>query len=74
MLAAADTPLVSLFGPTSPEKFAPYTSRGVIVTAQQFGSGDTMAAIPLQAVAETLERFQAESGSNGERSAETDPR
>lgn len=60
MLAAADTPLVSLFGPTSPEKFAPYSSRGVIVTAQQFGASDAMAAIPLETVAETLKGFLSE--------------
>ncbi len=64
MLAAADVPLVSLFGPTSPEKFAPYTSRGVIVTAQQFGGSDAMAAIPLEAAAETLERFLAAGSGN----------
>ena len=50
MLAAADVPLLSLFGPSSPEKFAPYTSRGVILTARQFGSSDAMTEIPLQAV------------------------
>ena len=60
MLAAADTPLVSLFGPTAPEKFAPYTSRGVIVTAQRFGDGDAMESIPLETVTETLDDFLSE--------------
>ncbi len=65
MLAAADVPLLSLFGPTSPEKFAPYTSRGAVVTARQFGSSDAMAEIPLQAVDASLERFLADlSGSS----------
>lgn len=55
MLAAADTPLVSLFGPTPPEKFAPAAHRLTIVRAQDFGS-DAMAAIPVEAVAEALEK------------------
>lgn len=54
MLAAADTPLVSLFGPTPPEKFAPFVSLGKIVTAQSFGS-EEMSAIPVDAVSEALE-------------------
>ena len=54
MLAAADTPLVSLFGPTPPEKFAPFVSLGKIVTAQSFGS-EEMSSIPVDAVSEALE-------------------
>jgi len=49
MFAAADTPLVSLFGPTSADKLAPATSRLSVLTAQSFG-GDDMAAIPVDAV------------------------
>jgi ADP-heptose:LPS heptosyltransferase len=54
MLAAGGAPMVSLFGPTPPEKFAPTAARLRIVRAQAFG-GDTMAAIPLDAVSEALE-------------------
>ncbi len=49
MLAASDVPLVSLFGPTPPAKFAPATRRLVVLRAQDFGSGH-MAAIPVGAV------------------------
>lgn len=53
ILAAGDTPLVSLFGPTPPDKFAPATPRLEIVRAQDFGSED-MDAIPENAVAAAL--------------------
>lgn len=53
MLGAADIPLLSLFGPTPPEKFAPRAGRAAILRAQDFG-GDTMDAIPQAAVAAAL--------------------
>jgi ADP-heptose:LPS heptosyltransferase len=53
MLAAGDAPLVSLFGPTAPEKFAPTTPRLRVLRAQDFG-GATMAAIPAEAVERAL--------------------
>ena len=56
ILAAADTPLVSLFGPTSPEKFAPSTSQLKIIRAQDFG-GDKMSLIPETVVRESLEKL-----------------
>ncbi|MDA8229875.1 MAG: glycosyltransferase family 9 protein [Magnetospirillum sp.] len=56
MLAAADAPLVSLFGPTPPEKFAPATSRLAILRAQDWG-GASMDLIPAEAVADALEPF-----------------
>lgn len=49
MLAAADVPLVSLFGPTPPEKFAPRTRRLTVVKAQDWG-GEAMERIPVEAV------------------------
>lgn len=49
MLAAADCPLISLFGPTSAEKLAPRVSRGKIICSQDFGS-DAMKAIRWEAV------------------------
>ena len=58
MLAAAEIPLISLFGPTSPEKFAPVTPRLCIVQAQAFG-GETMDVIPLSAVADLVEDILA---------------
>ncbi len=54
MMAAANVPLVTLFGPTNAEKFRPLVSRGRIVRAQDHG-GDDMAAIPVGPVAAALE-------------------
>lgn len=54
MLAAADIPLLSLFGPTAPEKFAPFVTRGTVLRAQDFG-GTEMTAIPVDAVEAALE-------------------
>jgi ADP-heptose:LPS heptosyltransferase len=53
MMAAADIPLISLFGPTDPGKFAPWTRRLLVLRAQDWGSAD-MAAIPVSAVAAAL--------------------
>lgn len=49
MLAAVDCPLVSLFGPTAPEKLAPRVTHGKIIRAQTFGSSQ-MKAIMWEAV------------------------
>ena len=53
LLAAADCPLVSLFGPTSAAKFAPFADRLTLIEAQAFGSED-MAAIPIEAVSSAV--------------------
>lgn len=53
MLAAADIPLVSLFGPTDPAKFAPWCARNSIIRAQDHGA-ETMEAIPVAAVLAAL--------------------
>jgi ADP-heptose:LPS heptosyltransferase len=54
MLAAGDRPLVSLFGPTDPAKFAPRARHLTVLRAQAFGADD-MAAIPLEAVVAALQ-------------------
>lgn len=51
MLAAADIPLLTLFGPTNSEKFRPIISRGEVMSAQARGSED-MAAITTDEVIE----------------------
>ncbi len=53
MFAAADCPLVSLFGPTRPEKFAPLVSRRRVLRAQDHG-GTEMACIPQEAVEDAV--------------------
>ncbi|MGH7122568.1 MAG: glycosyltransferase family 9 protein [Acetobacteraceae bacterium] len=49
LLAAAGTKLISLFGPTPAEKFAPFSPSLTIIRAQHFGA-TAMSAIPVQAV------------------------
>ena len=56
MLAAAGVPLLSLFGPTSPDKFAPAAERLTLIRAQDFGAED-MAAIPVEPVMAALQEL-----------------
>ncbi len=58
MLAAGGRPLVSLFGPTTPEKFAPRARRLALVCATDYGDR-RMEAIPEQAVRDALEGLLA---------------
>jgi len=53
MLAAAGVPLVSLFGPTPSEKFAPIAPVLRVLRAQDCGGAD-MAAIPLSLVESSI--------------------
>jgi ADP-heptose:LPS heptosyltransferase len=55
LLAAGGAPMVSLYGPTRPEKYAPFSRALICLKAQDFGS-DQVAAIPLEAVAAAVER------------------
>ena len=64
MIAAADVPLVSLFGPTPPAKFAPAATALTVITAQDFGAGEDMASIPLSAVRDALEGALERDGSS----------
>ncbi|MBK5957207.1 glycosyl transferase family 9 [Rhodoplanes elegans] len=56
LMATIGTPLVSLFGPTDVGRWAPFTRRGEIVRAQDFG-GETMEDIPVDAALAGLERL-----------------
>jgi len=56
MLAAGGVALVSLFGPTSPAKFAPLCPRLTVLRAQDFG-GDSLDRIPVAAVRAALKGF-----------------
>jgi len=53
MLAAADVPLLSLFGPTPAAKFAPAGLKTRVIRAQDHG-GETMDFIPVEAVENAL--------------------
>jgi ADP-heptose:LPS heptosyltransferase len=64
MLAAMDCPLVSLFGPTSPDKLAPRVSRGIVLRAQDFGpdlGSAHMSAIPWEAADQAVDQILAHS-------------
>lgn len=56
MLAAANVPLVSLFGPTPAEKFAPCVAHLKVLRSQDWGS-DAMEAIPVDAVQDALSQL-----------------
>jgi ADP-heptose:LPS heptosyltransferase len=58
MIAASGAPLLSLFGPTRPEKFRPVAARSAVLRAQEFG-GAEMDRIPVPAVAAALETLLA---------------
>jgi ADP-heptose:LPS heptosyltransferase len=58
LLAAGGAPMVSLYGPTRPEKYAPFARAGVCLKAQDYGS-DRIGAIPLDAVLSAVERQAA---------------
>jgi ADP-heptose:LPS heptosyltransferase len=55
LLAAGGAPMVSLFGPTRPEKYAPFARSLICLKAQDYGSA-RIAAIPFDAVAAAVER------------------
>ena len=58
MLALSDRPLLSLFGPTPPAKFAPAAKLGRVIRAQDFG-GDGMDLIPVAEVSAALDQMAA---------------
>ena len=57
LIAVAGRPMVSLFGPTPPAKFAPAALRLEVVRAQDFG-GEEMTMIPVEGVAAALDRIR----------------
>jgi len=56
ILAAANTKLISLFGPTPAAKFAAAATNLEIIEASKFGS-TAMSAIPVDAVSDAIERL-----------------
>ncbi|MGE5270271.1 MAG: glycosyltransferase family 9 protein [Thiohalocapsa sp.] len=58
LLAAGGAPMVSLFGPTRPEKYAPFARALICLKAQDYGSS-RIEAIPLDAVMAAVERQAA---------------
>ncbi len=56
MLAAGGVPMVSLFGPTTPNKYAPYAKKLIILRAQDYGGKD-MPNIPVSAVCQAIKKL-----------------
>jgi ADP-heptose:LPS heptosyltransferase len=55
LLAVGGAPMVSLYGPTRPEKYAPFARALICLKSQEF-DGERIEAIPLAAVAAAVER------------------
>jgi ADP-heptose:LPS heptosyltransferase len=72
LLGILGTPLVSLFGPTDPARWRPYTSTGVLIRAQQFG-GEAMETIPVEPVFAAVSRLVTASARQGSASAAPTP-
>ncbi len=64
LLGILGTPLVSLFGPTDPARWRPYTSAGVLIRAQDFG-GEAMEAISVDPVFAAVSRLLSSSPQPG---------
>jgi ADP-heptose:LPS heptosyltransferase len=64
LLAAGGAPMVSLYGPTRPEKYAPFARALICLKAQDYGS-DRIDAIPLDAVLAAVERQVAIGSATG---------
>jgi ADP-heptose:LPS heptosyltransferase len=62
LIGAAGVPVVSLFGPTDPARWAPVAPASLIVRAQDFGGGADMAAIPASAAIQAVMTMLARSG------------
>ena len=64
LLGGSGVPVVSLFGPTDPRRWAPVTPAGHILRAQDFGDSPDIASIPTRAVIEAVRSMLATIGVN----------
>jgi ADP-heptose:LPS heptosyltransferase len=62
LVGAAGTPVVSLFGPTDPRKWAPVAPANLILEAKDFGHADDIAAIPVDAATNAVMTLLARLG------------
>lgn len=56
MLGTGGAPMVSLFGPTNPRKYAPHGVRTMTIRSQDFGGEKAIEAIPLEAVIAAVDK------------------
>jgi ADP-heptose:LPS heptosyltransferase len=63
ILAASGAPMVSLYGPTPPDKYAPYTPLLITLCAQDFGGTGEIENIPVEAVSAAVETQHRQSAS-----------
>jgi ADP-heptose:LPS heptosyltransferase len=54
LLGASGVPVVSLFGPTDPARWAPVAPANTILRASDFGGGEAIEAIPVEPVVEAV--------------------
>jgi ADP-heptose:LPS heptosyltransferase len=54
LLGAAGVPVVSLFGPTNPARWAPVAPANTILKANDFGGGEAIEAIPVAPVVDAV--------------------
>ena len=66
LLAAAGTALVSLFGDSDALQYRPFTARLRLLRAAQFGAGERMDAIPVEAVGAALEELLRAGADDGQ--------
>lgn len=60
LLAVGERPILTLFGPTSAERYAPQTPYGQILRSQDVGTGRDIATIPVAQVTATLSQMLQE--------------
>jgi ADP-heptose:LPS heptosyltransferase len=62
LLGAAGVPVISLFGPTAPARWAPVAPANTILKAADFGGGTAIEAIPVEPVVGAVMAMLARSG------------
>jgi ADP-heptose:LPS heptosyltransferase len=67
LLGAAGVPVISLFGPTDPARWAPMAPANAILRASDFGGGGTIEAIPAAPVVDAVMAMLARAEARGQR-------
>jgi ADP-heptose:LPS heptosyltransferase len=67
LLGGAGVPVVSLFGPTDPARWAPVAPANSILKASDFGGGNAIEAIPVEPVVDAVMAMLARAVAGGQR-------